>query len=69
MSTLSTPKPATPASPDRLLNSQQAAEILGCSTRMIYRLVASGDLSKVKIGKAARFRLSDIEALIQKGAS
>ncbi|MEE9130021.1 MAG: helix-turn-helix domain-containing protein [Phycisphaerales bacterium] len=69
MSTLSTPKPATPASSDRLLNTQQAAEILGCSTRMIHRLVASCDLPKVKIGKAARFRLSDVEALMQKGGA
>ena len=28
-----------------------------------------GDLTKVKLGKAARFRLSDIESLMQRGSS
>ena len=54
---------------DRLLKASEAAELLGLSVRMIHRLVATSDLAKVKIGKAARFRLSDVEALMQKGAT
>ena len=53
---------------DRLLRADEAAALLGISRRMIHRLVATGDLDKVKLGKAARFRLSDVEALMKKGA-
>lgn len=54
---------------DRLLNAREIADVLNVSVRMIYRLTTTGDLAKVKLGKAARFRLSDVEALVQKGAT
>ena len=54
---------------DRLLKATEAAELLGLSVRMVHRLVATGDLPKVKLGKAARFRLSDIEVLMEEGAT
>lgn len=54
---------------DRLLKATEAADLLGVSVRMVHRLVSTGDLPKVKLGKAARFRLSDVEALMQKGAA
>lgn len=54
---------------DRLLKVSEAAGLLSVSVRMVHRLVATGDLNKIKLGKAARFRLSDIEALMQKGAT
>ncbi len=54
---------------DRLLKACEAAELLGLSVRMIHRLVSTGDLPKVKLGKAARFRLSDVQALMQSGAA
>lgn len=54
---------------DRMLKVSEAAGRLGLSVRMIHRLVATGDLPKVKFGKAARFRLSDVEALMQRGAA
>ena len=53
---------------DRLLSPHQAAELLGVSVRTMYRLVTTGDLPKVKLRKSARFRLSDVQALIQRGA-
>lgn len=59
---------ATPNPGDRLLKATEAAKLLNVSVRMIHRLVATGDLGKVKLGKAARFRLSDIEALMREGA-
>lgn len=55
-------------STDRLLKAREAAVLLGLSVRMIYTLVAIGDLQRVKIGNATRFRLSDIESLMQHGA-
>lgn len=54
---------------DRLLKAAEAAELLGVSVRMVHRLVATGDLQKIKLGKAARFRLSDVQALMQRGAA
>ena len=55
-------------SKDRLLRADEAAALLGVSRRMIHRLVSTGDLEKIKLGKAARFRLSDIESLMREGA-
>ena len=52
-----------------MLNAREVADVLNVSVRMIYRLTTTGDLAKVKLGKAARFRLSDVEALMQKGAA
>lgn len=37
-----------------LLTIEQAAKALGVSTVTVWRLLASGDLGSVKIGKAAR---------------
>ena len=54
---------------DRLLTAKEAAKILGLSVGMIYRLIATDRLQRVKIGKATRFRLSDIEELMQRGAA
>jgi excisionase family DNA binding protein len=45
----------------------EAAVRLACHTRTIERLVASGRLQRVKIRRAVRFRLSDIERVIQEG--
>ena len=59
----------SPTVNDRLVKVAEAADLLGVSVRMVHRLVATGDLHKVKLGKAARFRLSDVEALMQKGAA
>ncbi len=54
---------------DRLLKAIEAAELLGVSVRMVHRLVATDDLAKVKLGKAARFRLSDVKGLMRTGAA
>ena len=54
---------------DRLLRADEAAALLGVSRRMVHRLVSTDDLPKVKLGKAARFRLSDVEGLIRTGAA
>jgi len=53
----------------QLLTKKQVARMLACSVRMVERLVASGKLTAVKIRGAVRFRLSDVEQIIVKGAT
>ena len=54
---------------EKLLRKKEVASRLACSARMVERLVASGRLTAVKIRGAVRFRLSDIEQIILKGAT
>jgi excisionase family DNA binding protein len=52
--------------PDRLLLTKpEAAERLGVSIRTVERLVASGRLPQLHVGRAARLRVSDLEAYVQ----
>lgn len=53
---------------DRLLRVDEAAAILGISERQVRRLAATGDLDRVKLGRATRVRLSDVRRLIERGA-
>jgi excisionase family DNA binding protein len=53
----------------QLLTKKEVARLLACSIRMVERLVASGTLTTVKIRGAVRFRLSDVEQIILKGAA
>jgi len=53
----------------QLLTKKQVADMLACSVRMVERLVASGKLTAIKIRGAVRFRLSDVEQIILKGAA
>jgi excisionase family DNA binding protein len=53
----------------QLLTKKQVANLLACSCRMVERLVASGTLTAVKIRGAVRFRSSDIEQIMMKGAA
>jgi excisionase family DNA binding protein len=53
----------------QLLTKKEVARMLACSVRMVERLVASGKLTAVKIRGAVRFRLSDVEQIIMKGAT
>jgi len=54
---------------EKLLRKKEVASRLACSARMVERLVASGKLTAVKIRGAVRFRLSDVEQIIVKGAA
>ena len=53
----------------QLLTKKEVARLLACSVRMVERLVASGRLTSVKIRGAVRFRLSDVEQIMVKGAA
>ena len=52
---------------DRLLAVREVAEMLGVSARLVNRLFATGELPRVKIGRAARARLSDVQRIIIEG--
>ena len=52
---------------DKLLRKKQVAEMLACSLRAVDRLVNAGRLSRVKILDGIRFRLSQVQTLINGG--
>ena len=55
----------SPRVPDRLLVTKgEAAERLGVSVRTVERLVAAGRLPLVHVERAARLRVSDLEAYV-----
>lgn len=49
--------------PDRLINKKEAARLLGCSQSTIDNYRRRGALQATKLGKAVRFRRSDVLAL------
>ena len=51
---------------ETLLTCDEVARALHVSRRMVAKLAAEGELPRVKIGRAARFRPCDVEALIAK---
>lgn len=53
--------------PDRLLRKKEAAKLLACSSRTIDRLVARRRLTRVSILSGVRFRLSEIETIMNGG--
>jgi excisionase family DNA binding protein len=52
---------------DRLLRKKQVAEMLACSLRTVDRLVNAGRLTRVKIMGGIRFRLSQVQVLMNGG--
>jgi len=60
-------KEREPVSDDRLLRKNEATLKLACSPRTIDRLVISGRLTRVKILGGIRFRLSQVETLMNGG--
>ena len=52
---------------DRLLKKREVAERLSCSPRTVDRLVNAGKLTRVKVLGAIRFRLSQVQTLVNGG--
>jgi len=52
---------------DRLLDTREAARLLGVSARTVSSLMKRGTLERIKIGRATRVRLSDVERIIRRG--
>jgi excisionase family DNA binding protein len=50
-----------------LLRKKQVAEMLACSSRTVDRLVCAGKLTRVKILGGIRYRLSQVQILINGG--
>ena len=50
----------------RLLTIAQACETLNVSRMTLYRLMESGDLRRVKIGRSVRIRVEDVLELIER---
>ncbi len=47
-----------------LLNSRQAARMIGVAERTLWDLRADGKIEFVRIGKLVRYRISDIEIYV-----
>jgi excisionase family DNA binding protein len=60
-------KTENPNPDERLLRKKQVAEMLACSLRTVDRLVNAGRLTRVKILGGIRFRLSQVQILINGG--
>jgi excisionase family DNA binding protein len=48
------------------LSTLQVAEVLGLTTRTVYRLVDSADLPAYRFGRVIRFQLADVERFIER---
>jgi len=60
-------KSSTQESNDKLIRKKQVAEMLAISLKSVERLVQSGQLTRIKILGAIRFRLSQVLKLMNEG--
>ena len=49
----------------RLIKPRQAAEYLALSERKLWGLTKAGDIPAVRLGRAVRYDLSDLDTFIQ----
>lgn len=50
---------------DQLLTAAEVADQLRVSTMTVYRLIKSGELSAVRVGRNYRVRRSDLDAYLE----
>lgn len=67
------PTPSNPVeTPDdatlRLLRTRDVADRLAISASMAWKLIATGELRAVRLGRAVRVRPSDLEAYIDRAS-
>ena len=62
-------KPVAMSVGERLLRKKEVASLLACSARSIDRLATLGRLNRVKVLGGIRFRLSQVNAIMEGGAS
>lgn len=48
--------------PHELLTAREVAELMRVSTMTVYRLIKSGELPAIRVGKHLRIRRDDVEA-------
>ena len=63
-----TATPAPEATP-KLVTIPDAARMLSISERSAWRLVSTGELSSVKLGRSTRITVESIERLIERGGA
>jgi len=52
----------------RLLDTKEVADALRVSRVTVWRLMQSGELRPVRIGRAVRFRPQDVDRVLREGA-
>ena len=55
----------TQVSPSSLVTSAEAADRLGCSERMVRKLVQTRQVPFVRVGRLVRFRPEDLDRYIE----
>jgi excisionase family DNA binding protein len=50
-----------------VLSVNEAARILGIERATLYRLLRSGELESVRVGKRRKFRPEDLDAYLERG--
>ena len=53
-----------PLSKSRFLTVQEGADLMRVSTMTVYRLIKSGDLPAVRVGRSFRVRESDVDSYL-----
>lgn len=53
--------------PPRLITVPRTAELLAVSPRLIWRLIADGELEVVRPGRATRVTVESIDRLVERG--
>jgi excisionase family DNA binding protein len=67
MATIDRAEPLLSEHLPRLLTVEDVADVLGVNARTVRRLVARGDLTRIRIGGSVRYDPRDVRALIQRG--
>ena len=42
----------------------EAADLIGCSTSMLWKLIASGDIARAKVGRRTVIRVAELERFL-----
>lgn len=42
----------------------EAADLIGCSTSMVWKLISQGDIAKAKVGRRTVIRVAEIERFL-----
>ena len=54
---------------DQLVRVDEVARLLAVSSRFVWQLRAADKLPSLKLGRAVRFRRSDVQRLMQEGVT
>ena len=57
----------TPVAQPKVVSIKVAAGFLSISVRQVYRLIAAGELTAVRLGRARRIPMDTIDRLIARG--